>query len=129
MILVDTSIWIELLDGKVRKRSWSEDILRFATCGLIIQEVLQGVRDEGAGKQFREAFLDLPRLCDPTPAETFLEAAEIYRIGRRKGYTIRSSADCLIASIAIRSKVPLWHRDRDFKSISRFTSLDIIEQL
>jgi predicted nucleic acid-binding protein len=40
-------------------------------------------------------------LSDPVPEAVFLQAAEIYRQGRQKGYTIRSSTDCLIAAIAI----------------------------
>jgi len=53
------------------------------------------------------------RLEDPVPAEAFVEAAEIYRSGRRRGYAIRSTVDCLIAAIAIRHGVPFWHKDRD----------------
>jgi hypothetical protein len=40
-----------------------------------------------------------------------------------KGYTIRSSTDCLIAAIAIESGVPVWHKDRDFEAFARYTSL------
>ncbi len=57
------------------------------------------------------------------PMETFLAAAEIYRQGHRKGYTIRSSMDCLIAAIALDHKLPVWHKDRDFENIACFTSL------
>ena len=72
---------------------------------------------------FRDDFLALPRLTDPIPTAVFLHAAEIYRQGRGKGYTIRSSADCLIAAIAIQNDVPIWHRDRDYTAIAKFTSL------
>jgi predicted nucleic acid-binding protein len=64
-----------------------------------------------------------PVLSNPLSLEVFLEAAEIYRQGRRKGYTIRSTMDCLIAAIAIRNGVPVWHKDRDFSAISRYTGL------
>ena len=74
-------------------------------------------------KSFRESFASIPRLSDPLPFSTFLEAAEIYSHGRRKGYTIRSSTDCLIAAIAIQNDVPVWHKDRDFTAIARFTRL------
>jgi len=53
----------------------------------------------------------------------FLEAAELFRQGRRRGYTIRSSVDCLIAAVAIHNRVPVWHQDRDFTAIARYTSL------
>jgi predicted nucleic acid-binding protein len=76
-------------------------------------------------ESFRESFGVIPRLSDPVPFSTYLEAAEIYSHGRRKGYTIRSSTDCLIAAIAIQSDVPIWHKDRDFTVIAKFTRLRI----
>jgi predicted nucleic acid-binding protein len=57
----------------------------------------------------------------------FVAAAEIYRQGRRRGITIRSSTDCLIAAIAIDYGIPVWHRDRDFRAISRYTALEAVE--
>jgi predicted nucleic acid-binding protein len=58
----------------------------------------------------RGDFLDLAMLSNAFPSASFLAAAEIYRMGRMKGYPIRSSADCLIAAIAIDSGVPVWPR-------------------
>ena len=104
-------------------QSSADRTLRYVTCGPIIQEVLQGIREMPLTKSFRESFASIPRLSDPLPFSTFLEAAEIYSHGRRKGYTIRSSTDCLIAAIAIQNDVPVWHKDRDFTAIARFTRL------
>ena len=128
MILVDTSIWIELLNGKLGTKVAAEELLSFVTSGPIVQEVLQGLRETAWAEPFREALLAMPRLGDPLPLRTFLSAAEIYRQGRRKGYTIRSSVDCLIAAIAIESRVPVWHKDRDFRLITRYTSLEMVER-
>jgi predicted nucleic acid-binding protein len=33
--------------------------------------------------------------------------------------------DCLIAAIAIENGVPIWHRDRDFGAIARYTGLRV----
>jgi len=128
MILVDTSIWIELLNGRLGRRVTADDLVEFATCGPVVQEVLQGLRERPASQAFREAFLSLPVLSDPLPLGLFLEAAGIYRLGRRKGFTIRSSTDCLIATIAIENRVPVWHKDRDFRAIARYTSLETVER-
>ncbi|MBI3667764.1 MAG: PIN domain-containing protein [Acidobacteria bacterium] len=128
MILVDTSVWIELLNSKPAARVSEEDLVRFVTCGPIVQEVVQGLREGPFSEAFRDAFLALPRLSDPLPLATFLEAAEIYRRGRRKGYTVRSSVDCLIAAIAIENHVPVWHKDRDFAVIARYTGLEVWEK-
>ena len=56
--------------------------------------------------------------------ELFLEAADLYAAARRRGITIRSSVDCLIASIAIWHKTPVWHCDRDFDRLAAFTRLE-----
>ena len=123
MILVDTSIWVELLAGKPRYAIREEDLLRFVTCGPVVQEVLQGLRPGLQCDAFRKAFLAIPVLSDPVPLGLFVAAAEIYRQGRRRGITIRSSVDCLIAAIAIHHAIPVWHRDRDFSAIARYTEL------
>src|SRR5207248_11149378 len=113
VILVDTSIWIDLLrNGRVGTAA--KATANYVTCGPILQEVVQGLPDDTISQKFRDAILIIPRLDDPQPAQVFLEAAEIYQAGRRKGYTVRSTIDCLIAAIAIRNAVPVWHKDRDF---------------
>ena len=128
MILVDTSIWIDLL-SRSRAAIRQQDLLNFVTCGPIVQEVLQGLRPGPHSDAFRDAFLAIPVLSDPIPLHLFLSASEIYRTGRSKGLTIRSSIDCLIAAIAIEHGVPVWHRDRDFEAIARFTTLHAAKNL
>jgi hypothetical protein len=125
VILVDTSIWIELLSRRPGQSIAERDVLQFATCAPIAQEVLQGLRPGGRSDDFRDAFLALPVLSDPVPLALFLSAADIYRQGRSKGFTIRSSVDCLIAAIAIENGVPVWHHDRDFGAIARYTALQV----
>jgi predicted nucleic acid-binding protein len=127
MILADTSVWIGLLNGRLGAHVSADRTLSLVTCGPIAQEVLQGLRETPLGASFRESFGGIPRLTDPVPFSTYLEAAEIYSHGRRKGYTIRSSTDCLIAAIAIQNDVPVWHKDRDFTVIAKFTRLRIYQ--
>jgi predicted nucleic acid-binding protein len=127
MILVDTSVWIGFLRGTI---SFSEEApFHFVTCGPVVQEVLQGLDDTPKAFAFRESFLSIPSVSDPFRLATFLHAAEIYRLGRRKGYTIRSSTDCLIAAIAMENSLPVWHHDRDFFTIARYTGLEAITRL
>jgi len=57
----------------------------------------------------------------------FFSAAEIYRQGRRRAITIRSSVDCLIAAIAIDHGIAVWHRDRNFSAIARYTGLEAVQ--
>ncbi len=129
MILVDTSVWIELMNRRLGRALAGDRLLQFVTCGPIVQEVLQGLCELPASGSFRDSLLAIPRLSDPLPCDIFLQAADIYRRGRQKGYTVRSSADCLIAAIAIENKVPVWHRDRDFDVIARYTGLQASQHL
>jgi predicted nucleic acid-binding protein len=128
VILVDTSVWINFLRGQMPQRPGEDELLLFSTCGPIIQEVMQGLTDTPRRASFRDSLLALPRFADPIPADLYLEAAEIFRDGRRRGYTIRSSIDCLIAAIAIRHQVPVWHSDRDFDVIAKYTRLSIYQR-
>lgn len=127
MILVDTSIWIELINGKIQPTE-PDLLLRFRTTGPILQEVLQGLRPGRKSEAFKDSFLAIPRVCDPLTWDVYAQAAEIYREGRRRGYTIRSSADCLIAAISIETDVPVWHCDRDFKTIALYTPLRVFSR-
>jgi predicted nucleic acid-binding protein len=125
MILVDTSVWIELVAGRIRPMRGT-DLANVATCPPIVQEVFQGLKPGPASDAFRDSFLALPLLSNPVPLDPYLSAADIYRQGRRRGLTIRSRADCLIASIALHHGVPVWHRDRVFESIARYTALETV---
>ena len=124
MILVDTSIWIELINGRIRIDR--AVYLRLATCGPVMQEVLQGLRPGLSSRRFQDAFMALPRISDPVGVELYLDAAEIYRLGRRQGLTIRSGVDCLIAAIALANHMPVWHNDRDFNEFAKFTALEVL---
>ncbi len=125
MLLVDTSIWIRWFRGGSIERPGPDDMVRIVTCSPILQELLQGFKDIPTYSQIRNELLAIPRLADPIPVNLFLEGAEIYRLIRRKGHTIRSSVDCLIAATAISKDVPVVHFDRDFDLIARFTALRV----
>lgn len=123
MILVDTSIWIELLHSQPRVQVSEDELLQLAVCPPVCQEVLQGLRDFPGRAIFEQRFLAVPCLGNPLNLSTFQHAAEIYRLGRKAGVTVRTGMDCLIAAIAIENHVPVWHRDRDFSVIARYTAL------
>jgi predicted nucleic acid-binding protein len=88
--------------------------------------VLQGLKTGAASESFRESFLAVPVLGNPVSLDLYISAADIYRQGRRRGLAIRSGVDCLIAAIAIHDRVPVWHRDRDFGAIARYTALETV---
>jgi predicted nucleic acid-binding protein len=123
MILVDTSIWIAVLRGEIKIDA--DEYEDFYICGPVLQEVFQGL-EEGA---LLFAISNIPCLSDPLPSELFRIAAGIYSQGRRRGLTIRSAMDCLIAAIALDNGATVWHRDRDFDNIAQFTNLKVRRSL
>ena len=124
MTLVDTSIWIEVFRARrPLDLEASVDFDDIATCLPVIQEVLQGFRDEQAYRRAREAMLSLPIVESPLAESVFSEAVDVYRLTRRTGRTVRSSVDCLIASCAIRHDLEVLHRDRDFSVLASISPL------
>jgi predicted nucleic acid-binding protein len=124
MTLVDTSIWIEVF-----RRKGSLDLPsvinldEVVTCLPVIQEVLQGFRDEQTFRIARQSMMSFPILDSPLGLVVVEQAAQLYRAARRAGLTIRSGVDCLIAASAVRHDVEVLHRDRDFPSLARVSSL------
>ena len=125
MVLVDSSVWIEVFGKPARLRL--EEVVDFediVTCLPIVQEVLQGFRDPRAFALAREAMLALPAVESPLRAEVFLEAVDLYRSARRAGLTVRSCVDCIVAACAIRHGFSVLHRDRDYDLLARVSGLE-----
>jgi len=124
VILVDTSVWIEVF--RARRPLDLEAVVDFddvVTCLPVIQEVLQGFRDESAYRRARDAMFALPVLESPLGADVFAEAVGLYRGARRAGLTVRSSVDCLIAACALRHDIEILHRDRDYAALAEVSPL------
>lgn len=124
VLLVDTSAWVEIFR---RPATLTIDDLggldEVVTCLPIVQEVLQGFRDERAYRIAREAMGALPVVESPLGRDLFDEAVALYRSARRAGRTIRSSTDCLIAACALRHDLEVVHRDRDFPALALVSPL------
>ncbi len=132
MIFVDTSVWIDYFAGKKNIYSThltstinnSEDL---CICGVILTEVLQGIRNDKDFKKVYRILNDLTYL--PKQKSTYLLAAKMYRSLRKKGKTIRKPIDCIIAAICIEYSVFILHNDRDFEFISEYFPLQRFESL
>ena len=126
MVLVDTSVWVEVFRKPARFQLDSAvDLDEVVTCAPVVQEVLQGFRDVRAFAVARDALLAMPIVESPVDIEIFLEAAELYRHARRSGLTIRSGVDCVIAACAIRNDLTVLHRDRDYDALARLSNLEV----
>ena len=124
MILVDTSVWIEVFRARrPLDLEATVDLDDVVTCLPIVQEILQGFREENAYRRARDAMLSFPIVESPLRSSVFLEAVGLYRAARRSGRTLRSSVDCLIAACAIRHDLEVLHRNRDFSVLSQISGL------
>jgi predicted nucleic acid-binding protein len=65
----------------------------------------------------------MPIVESPLAGEVFEEAVALYRAARRRGLSVRSSVDCLIAACALRHDLTVLHRDRDFALLARVAPL------
>jgi predicted nucleic acid-binding protein len=125
MVLVDTSVWIELFrDGSGRKRRVLEDVL--AGEEIVLSrfhqlELLQGSRDETEWGLLEE-YLDAQEYLELSD-ESWSKAGRIFFDLRRTGRTVRGPIDCCIAQVAIDHGALLVHRDRDFETIAAIRPL------
>ncbi|NNK02464.1 MAG: PIN domain nuclease [Desulfatitalea sp.] len=130
MVLVDTTVWIDFFaDRGASHVATLQELIEaeadLSLCGVILAEVLQGIRSDTDFIKTREYLGDLILL--PMRHGTFVRAAEVYRFLGKKGITIRKPVDCMIASVAIENDIHLLHNDRDFYHIAKYTKLSVFD--
>jgi predicted nucleic acid-binding protein len=124
VVLVDTSVWVEVFRRPSRVTLASvTDLEEVVTCLPVVQEVLQGFRDERAFRIARDAMFSFPIVESPLRPEVFEEAIRLYRAARHADLTVRSGVDCVIAACALRHGLTVAHRDRDFEAIAEVCAL------
>ena len=126
MVLVDTTVWIDFLSGRSHPHvNTLEDLLfnreDLCLCGVVLTEVLQGIREDSEFKRTRDLLANLIYL--PMGYPIFLRSAEMFRTLRKKGITIRKPVDCMIAAVAIENDILLLHNDKDFVPIEKHLGL------
>lgn len=129
MIIVDTSVWIEFLEcrGSSYDRHLAELIQADAPVALtevIYCEVLQSIRDDAVYANVRQILQAFPILF-LKGLRSVDHAAALYRTCCHKGYTIRSTVDCLIAAVCLDAGAELFHHDRDFDVLAKIADLKI----
>ena len=120
MVLVDTSVWIDVFRDSIgqvtdalKRVTGDEDTVLTRFNQL---ELLQGTRDEHEWSVLAD-YLDGQDYLE-AGADTWRNAARIYFDLRRCGHTVRSPIDCCIAELAREHDALLVHRDRDFVAIA-----------
>ena len=120
-VLVDTSAWVDFLNGfpspaadaLAELLQGDDDV---CTCGIVVAEVFQGLRRDRGRDTIRRSFEDMTFL-EPPGIHLYFRAAELYRGLRERGKTVRSTIDCIIAAIAEDGGCDLLARDRDMDAI------------
>lgn len=127
-MIFDTSIWVAYFKSE---RNEQTDLLdlhlqtgEILMLGVILQEILQGIRYDAQFEKVSYILSSLPFL-DQNTLYFYTAAAQLYRQLRKKGVTIRKPNDCLIAAYALHFDVELCHNDGDFDQIAVHTDLKI----
>jgi predicted nucleic acid-binding protein len=126
MIVVDSSVWIDYFTGTDNKQTNTLDnilgLKPVAIGDLILTEVLQGFRHDKDYHAARALFEDVA-IFDMLGTEMALKSADNFRALRKKGITVRKTADVIIASFCIDRKLPLLFSDKDFKPFVKHLGL------
>ncbi len=117
MIVVDTRVWIDHFRGistpqtsMLESLLWEEPV---ATGDLIVAEILRGVRSDKHFKKIQRLLLSLT-VYEMLGVQRAIQAAIYYRTLRKKGITVRNTANAIIASFCISEGHTLLFSDKDF---------------
>ncbi|SRR6056297_344192 len=132
MILVDSSVWIDFFnDNQTAETQSLSDILGLlpiAIGDLMLAEVLQGFRKNNDFRTALELFESVTVL-ELGGREIAIQSARNFRKLRSKGFTIRKTIDCIIATYCIEHKLPLLQADRDFEPFHEHLGLKKATQI
>lgn len=129
MVIVDTTVWIDYWDGaSTPEANWLDREMnrqRLGVTDIVVCELLQGVRDDAEAATV-ERELARFEVFNTGGVELAKAAAQNYRALRGRGYTVRKTIDCVIATFCLREGHSLLHSDRDFDPFERFLNLSVI---
>ncbi len=123
---MDTSVWIEYFNGQENKETNTLDNALgnevVAIGDLIALEILQGFRRDKDYETAKELLNSLI-IYDMLGIQASISCAENYRFLRKKGITIRKTADVIIATFCIAHNFPLLFTDKDFLPFVKYLGL------
>lgn len=91
-------------------------------CGIVYQEVLQGIRDKKQYDFVKRYLKDFDFL--QTDIRVYELAADIFSKCKSKG-TTATTVDCLIAALAVFHECPLLTTDKDFLHMQKHCDLSV----
>lgn len=117
MILVDTSIWIDYLNGNETPHTdYLDEALiegRVVLGDCIFLEILQGIKNDNDYRKTKTKLTSLEQY-EMLGINMVVKCANNYRALRKKGITIRKTTDVIIATFCIENHLPLLFTDQDF---------------
>jgi predicted nucleic acid-binding protein len=126
VIVVDTSVWIDFLNGKeaphVQRLRAALGVEEIAVGDLMLCEVLQGLASERDARSV-ETLLRRFQIVPMAGEAIAISAARNFRTLRRLGVTVRKTIDLLIGTWCIEMQQPLLHNDNDFRPMARHLGL------
>ncbi len=126
MVLVDSSVWIDYFNGKETPATNQLDSLLgiepVSIGDLILTEVLQGFRKDSEYETAKDLLTAL-KIYKILGIKMAILAADNYRTLRKKGVTVRKTADTLIATFCIEQNIPLLFSDKDFNPFVKHLGL------
>jgi predicted nucleic acid-binding protein len=129
MVIIDTTVWIDYLRGAQNPETqWLDRELQRRRLGLndlILCEVLQGIPDRAAFARVRDDLLKF-HVFQTGGTDLAIAAAHNYRDLRQRGYTVRKTIDCLIATFCLQAGHALLHRDDDFDPFEKLLGLKVV---
>jgi predicted nucleic acid-binding protein len=131
MELADTSVWIDYFNGvanwQTDRLDWLLGVQPVALGDLILTEVLQGFDREVDFQRARSLLSALP-LYELGGYQLCLQAANNYRLLRRRGISVRKTIDVFIATSCIEWNLELLHNDRDFTLMEQVLGLKVVKR-
>ena len=127
MITVDSSVWIDFFRNRDTPQTaalcalMEDNADQLVMLDLVLMEVLRGFAHDREWHLARQAFAGLP-LSNAGGEAVAVRAADLYRGQRRRGITIRSAIDLMVAAWCLEHDCALLHADRDFDGIEGLMS-------
>ncbi len=130
-VLVDTSVWAVVLRRSKQTVSGLTQQLRdliadhrVEIIGPIRQEILSGIRYEDKFRKvntYLSPFLDIPII-----KEDYVTAARFFNLCRSKGIQ-GSNTDFLICAVALRNRLAIFTKDKDFLHFAKYLPIVLYE--
>jgi|TARA_R110001583_G_scaffold174155_1_gene328586 predicted nucleic acid-binding protein len=119
-------VWIDYFSGADTPQAERLDsvlgLKPVAIGDLILTEVLQGFRHDKDYRAARKVFENIT-IFDMLGTQMAIKSAENFRALRKKGITVRKTADVIIATFCIEQKLPLLFSDKDFRPFVKHLGL------